>query len=203
VQRTAQNYQDLLLSQQLLNVKLDACTGLLGGDKSTLSCGQTYVIQYPGAPGTTPKGDMCEKVWGLDAQRHITKVCGGYCNSNPQTVADIGHGTTRSIDLFGRVLYYNDAGEVFDRDSHSLIGHLEIVPPQAAEPGYIGICSCHDRSYGCNGDQPFTGKTEEEVNSKCRDRVINYWKGHGGLSRITKVESCAALIHGPISRYCP
>ena len=34
-----------------------------------------------------------------------------YCNSDPGTMTDIGRGTTWSIDVFGRILYYNNNGE--------------------------------------------------------------------------------------------
>ena len=156
----AQNFLDVLLNRQLVIVKLDVCTGLLGGSQSTIKCGQDYVIQYPGAPGTTPKGNMCEKVCGWNAQKNFQQVCGGYCNSNPQT--------THSIDLFGRVLFYNDAGEVRDRDEpHPLIGHLEIAPPQPPAPTYLGICSCHvphsEIYSGCNENVSVSGPPELAV----------------------------------------
>ena len=104
-QAFSEDYQQALLTHHPVVVTFDKCNGNIG----TIKCGEQYFLQYPGAPATTPKGNMCEANCGVNALKNPPpyQPSGGYCNANPETVTDIGHGTTWSIDVFGRILYYN------------------------------------------------------------------------------------------------
>ncbi len=137
-QAFSEDYQQAILTHHPVVVTFDNCNGNIG----TIKCGEQYFLQYPGAPGTTPKGNMCKSNCGVNALKNPPppyQDSGGYCNANPETVTDIGRGTTWSIDVFGRILYYNNNGEVFDQDSHDLIGHMSIAqrPSQPLGQGSI------------------------------------------------------------------